>query len=93
MSVRSFMIDITRSRSFTSDPYQSLYVIYGSRGWGGVKYSTIKDQDVFYNKFEANGFKSIRLTNGYFVNDKLAHSANQQFFKDIVQKLGEINSH
>ena len=70
---------------------KELYVIYGSRGWGGVKYCTLKQQDDFYHKFELNGFKLIRITTGYFPNDKFAHSFNQSFFKDIIKRIGEIN--
>ena len=67
-----------------------IYVIWGSRGWGGVKNITIVDQDLFYNRFEFNRFKVIRITSGNFKNDTLAHTPNQKYQLEIVEKMKKI---
>ena len=66
---------------------KELYVIWGSRGWGGVKHSTVDQQSRFYRKFEESGFKQIRVTTGQFSNSNSAHLPNSPFFLEIVNKI------
>lgn len=66
---------------------KKLYVIWGSRGWSGIKFKTIEQQESYYKKFEYSGFQVIKVTSGYFPTDKLAHTANSRFFIDIVERL------
>ena len=69
---------------------KELYVIWGSRGWGGVKNKTLTDQEKFYKKFEKNGFKVIKSTLGFFKTDELAHTCGQDYHKDIIKQMGSI---
>lgn len=70
---------------------KNLYVIWGSRGWSGVKFKTIEQQESFYSKFEYSGFNIIKVTSGNFSTDKLAHIANQKYQFEIIEKIKNLN--
>jgi len=70
---------------------REIYVIWGSRGWGYVNNKTVKDEDTFYSKFEKNGYKVIKSTDGYFISDDLAHTPNQEYHRYIINQFRIIN--
>lgn len=67
-----------------------LYVIWGTRGWGRNKETSIVDQDLFYNRFEFHRFKVIRVTSGYFKTDTLAHTPNQKYQLEVIDRIKKI---
>lgn len=85
---KSLLIQIKK----TYPNVKNVYVIWGSRGWGGVKNKKISHQECFYKRFEENGFKIIKITNGYFPSDALAHSANQSYQIEIIKEMVRICS-
>jgi len=70
---------------------KNLYVIWGSRGWSGVKFKTVEQQEAYYKKFQYSGFKIIKVTSGNFSTDKLAHTANQKYQLEIIEKIKNLN--
>jgi hypothetical protein len=70
---------------------KEIYVIWGSRGWGNVSLIDVKQQDIFYSKFEKNGYKVIKCTKGYFKNSYLAHTPNQPYQNYIIKQFILIN--
>ena len=86
---KSLMKQIKRTYPNVRD----VYVIWGSRGWGGVRHKEISHQETFYKKFEDNGFKVIKVTSGYFPSDALAHSSNQKYQIEIIEEIKIKLSH
>jgi len=69
---------------------KNLYVIWGSRGWSGVKFKTVEQQEAYYKRFEYSGFKVIKVTSGNFPTDRLAHTANQKYQLEIIEKIKNL---
>lgn len=67
-----------------------MWVIWGSRGWGNIKNTTIQQQELFYKQFVKNGFGEIKTTAGYFTTDELAHTCNQKYHKEIIEQIHKI---
>ena len=69
----------------------SIWVIWGSRGWGSTRNCSPKDQELFYQKFSNVGFNQIPIYENYFPTDALAHKPNQKYQLEIVKKIAAIN--
>ena len=68
-------------------PNSKIYVIWGSRGWGNNRHKTINDEQKFYDIFSNNGFLQLKITNGYFKNEILAHTPNQSYQLSIINSI------
>jgi hypothetical protein len=80
---------------------KSLYIIWGTIGWGNVSKKTPCDQKKFYSQYEAVGFTSIVTTGtsysfevcnaskslNYFSNANSAHQIHSQYNQEIINQI------